>query len=215
MVEAAPAAAFIAAEPNLFLQFQIIALDPPAEFGRIDHALQQDVGWQCEEPIVVRFGCFLRPLDQQPFFRGRSHPQAGKSRGQCSVAAVPSFDLLPGVSGEPRSQCLDRDRLMRRVTMPPCRALAASGPECWRQWRLAWPPDRRGGQDAGHAVCHRSHRPGHQYYSGRHTSQRLAHLLQRDLRLGLEVDVTGHPGFRPANRVIDLVLRHIQPIGDG
>jgi hypothetical protein len=30
MVKAAPSAAFVAAEPNLLLEFEVIAFDPPA-----------------------------------------------------------------------------------------------------------------------------------------------------------------------------------------
>ena len=88
MVKAAPSAAFVVAEPNLLLEFEIIAFDPPAQLGQIDQALERDVGWQRGEPVVVRLGFALRPLDQQPLFSGgfvsfgvivcRADPQAGK-----------------------------------------------------------------------------------------------------------------------------------------
>ena len=43
----------------------------------------------------------------------------------------------------------------------------------------------------------------------------MAQLLQRDLGLGLELDVRGDAGFGPAKRVIDPILWQIQPVGDG
>ena len=88
MVKAAPSAAFVVAEPNLLLEFEIIAFDPPAQLGQIDQALERDVGRQRGEPVVVRLGFALRPLDQQPLFSGgfvslrvivrRADPQPGK-----------------------------------------------------------------------------------------------------------------------------------------
>jgi hypothetical protein len=88
MVKAAPSAAFVVAEPNLLLEFEIIAFDPPAQLGQIDQALERDVGRQRGEPVVVRLGFALRPLDQQPLFSGgfvslrvivrRADPQTGK-----------------------------------------------------------------------------------------------------------------------------------------
>lgn len=44
MVKAAPAATFIVAEPDLLFQLEIVSLDPPAQLGQIDHALEADVG---------------------------------------------------------------------------------------------------------------------------------------------------------------------------
>src|ERR1700693_4171152 len=68
MVKAAPAAAFVVAEPNLLLEFEIVAFDPPAHLRQIDQALEGNVGWQRGKPVVVRLGFALRPFDQQPLF---------------------------------------------------------------------------------------------------------------------------------------------------
>ena len=40
MVKAAPTAAFIVTEADLLLEFEIVALDPPAQLGLIDHMLE-------------------------------------------------------------------------------------------------------------------------------------------------------------------------------
>ena len=68
-MKAAPSASFIVAEPEFLLQFLIVALDPPAQFGEIDEIPQRHIGWQTGQPILRRFGFPVRPLDQTPFFR--------------------------------------------------------------------------------------------------------------------------------------------------
>ena len=40
MVKAAPTTAFIMTETDLLLEFEIVALNPPAQFRLIDHALK-------------------------------------------------------------------------------------------------------------------------------------------------------------------------------
>ena len=89
MMEAAPSSALVMIKPDLLLQFEVVALDPPAELGQIDQALERDVDWQRGKPVVIRFGCAVGPLDQQPLFScrlrplgiamRRAHAQAGKA----------------------------------------------------------------------------------------------------------------------------------------
>jgi hypothetical protein len=66
MVEATPSTPFEVAEPNLLLEFLIIALDAPAQFGDVDETAQGDVLWQGRKPVFSRLVLALRPLDQQP-----------------------------------------------------------------------------------------------------------------------------------------------------
>src|ERR1700674_1688288 len=150
MMEAAPSSTLVMIEPNLLLQFEIVALDPPAELGQIDQALERDVGWQGGKPVVIRLGFAVRPFDQQPLFGGglappggamcHTHPQAGKARGQDCIGPRPPADLLPGIEGKLQGQRLDRDRLTPLVA-----ALANGTPATAgsgrRQWCLAGPPD--------------------------------------------------------------------------
>jgi len=81
MVETAPSAAFIVAQSHFLLQFEIVTLDPPAELGKIDHTFEADVGWHRGEPVVIRFGCTLWPLDQQPLHLGGFAPAGIAVRG--------------------------------------------------------------------------------------------------------------------------------------
>jgi len=106
MVEAPPSPPFEVIQSDLFLEFEVIALDPPAQFGEVDHPLERDVGWQRGQPVVLRLGGTFRPLDQQPLFRGevaagqvrrRANALAGKPRGEHPIAAFPPGDGLPGL----------------------------------------------------------------------------------------------------------------------
>src|SRR5260370_38688403 len=76
MVEATPATTLVVTEADFLLEFEIVALKPPTQLGLIDHALEREVGRQRGEPIVIRFGCALRPLDQQPLLYPRPPPPA-------------------------------------------------------------------------------------------------------------------------------------------
>lgn len=87
MMEAAPAAPLVMAEPEFLLQFLVIPLDAPAQLGEIDETLEGDVVRQRREPVFRRLFRVLGPLDQQPFFAmglvamGGAHAHAGKARG--------------------------------------------------------------------------------------------------------------------------------------
>ena len=69
MMKASPTAPFVVAESDLLLQFLVIALDPPAQFGQIDQAFEGDLLGKVGEPVLCRLGFTFRPFDQQPFFR--------------------------------------------------------------------------------------------------------------------------------------------------
>src|ERR1700734_1468412 len=100
MMEAAPSSALVGITPDLLLPFEE---GPPGK------------------QVVIRFGCAVGPLDQQPLFScrlrplgiamRRAHAQAGKARGQVCIAALPPVDLLPGIDRKLQGQRLDRDRL--------------------------------------------------------------------------------------------------------
>jgi hypothetical protein len=54
VVEAAPAAAFVVAEPDLLFQFLIIAFDAPAQFDGVDELIERDIARQGREPVLRR-----------------------------------------------------------------------------------------------------------------------------------------------------------------
>src|SRR5882757_11432560 len=101
MMEAAPSAPLIMAEPDLLLEFLIIALDTPAQLGGIDQIAKRDVFRKCREPVFGWLILALGPLDQQPllcgllgtFVAGRNaHTHTCKPRGQPFVGAFPPLD---------------------------------------------------------------------------------------------------------------------------
>ena len=70
MVKAAPPAALEMPEPDLLLEFLIIALDAPPQLGGVDQIAQRD-GWrQSREPILSGLLLPRGLLDQQPLFGG-------------------------------------------------------------------------------------------------------------------------------------------------
>src|ERR1700730_9045343 len=56
MMEAAPSAAFIVTKPDLLLELLVVALDTPAQFGKIDEPAEAKVCRQRREPILGRLG---------------------------------------------------------------------------------------------------------------------------------------------------------------
>src|SRR4028118_1861828 len=98
-MEAAPASPLIVSKPKFLLELLVVALDPPAQLGKLDEALEGDVLGQGGEPVLRRLLRLGRPLDQQPFLRARfakmvvamrrPHPQTGKARGQLVDGGLP------------------------------------------------------------------------------------------------------------------------------
>src|SRR5712692_8422059 len=69
MMEAPPAAALEMVEPELILEFLIVALDTPAQFGEADQISERRRLRQGREPILRGLRVAPRPLDQQPLVR--------------------------------------------------------------------------------------------------------------------------------------------------
>ena len=53
MVKAAPTAPFEMAEPDLLLEFLIVALDAPAQLGEIDQTVERDLSGNVESQYLV------------------------------------------------------------------------------------------------------------------------------------------------------------------
>src|SRR5208337_4497007 len=111
MMEAAPTSPFEVTEPDLLLQFLIIALDTPAQFGDAHHFAEGNVLRKRREPVFGGFLLAFGPLDQQPLFRPRlgesvvsmrgTNAHAGEARRQPLAAALAPRDLAPSARGCP------------------------------------------------------------------------------------------------------------------
>src|SRR3954462_6620824 len=77
VVEAAPPAPFIITEAEFLLEFLVIALDSPAQFGQVDQPIEGDVLGQASKPILGRLG----------FVCGHSISSHSSARGWLSVAS--------------------------------------------------------------------------------------------------------------------------------
>src|SRR3954453_8828295 len=92
MMEAAPAASLVMSKAEFLFELLVIALDPPAQFGQIDQAIERPVRWDGGKPILGGLCRPLGPFNQQPFLilrlgppivaMRRPHPNPGKARGQ-------------------------------------------------------------------------------------------------------------------------------------
>src|SRR5262249_10525887 len=119
MMKATPAAALIVAEPDLLLEFLIVAFDAPAQFGEIDQTGEADVLGQSRQPILCRLLLALGPFDQQPFLRpgltaievtpGDTNTQARKARSERSVRSFPPCDHSPGSGRKAERKVFDGD----------------------------------------------------------------------------------------------------------
>src|SRR3954464_3007924 len=65
MVEAAPAPSFKMSQPDLLLEFLIVAFDPPSQLGNVDELTERDVFRKRRQPIFDRLllgGGWVRPF---------------------------------------------------------------------------------------------------------------------------------------------------------
>ena len=89
MVKASPTSAFEVTKPDFLFQFEIIALDTPAEFRHVHEMSERHGRIQCREPEFRRRLFVVWPFDQQPLLgnrlrcriaiMGRTHPDAGEA----------------------------------------------------------------------------------------------------------------------------------------
>ena len=97
-MEAAPAAPFEMPEPDLLLEFLIVALDAPAQLGDVDQRSKAMFFGKRREPVFGRLVLAFGPLDQQPFFgvgdpgvRSRCATRTRtRAKREDSASAVPS-----------------------------------------------------------------------------------------------------------------------------
>src|SRR3989442_6852264 len=100
-MEPAPPTALKMVQPDLILQFLIVALDPPPNLGQADEVGERDAGGQRREPELGRHGFSRRPLDRQPFLGAGFHPLLLTMRGAESAARQTRAHSPPGALPPP------------------------------------------------------------------------------------------------------------------
>src|SRR5712692_3164570 len=173
MVEAAPPSPLVMSQPDLLLEFLVVALDAPAPpgldpgVGEIDEPLDADLLGQRGQPVLGRLGLALRPLDEQPFLRADSLAQvvamrgadaaAGETAAEGLIGALAPRDGLPGLLRQLQGECLDRHRLVRVIAAQPL-GLAGRGRSMARAATAACPAPKPWCSARGRR--HRSNLPG-------------------------------------------------------
>src|SRR5215831_14891447 len=99
MVEAAPSPSFKMSQPDLLLEFLIVAFDPPSQLGNVDELAERDVLRKRRQPIFDRLLLAFGPFNQQPLLRPTvgepvipmrdTNAHTGKSRGQLLPRGFP------------------------------------------------------------------------------------------------------------------------------
>src|SRR5215218_2411158 len=110
------AASLVVSQAQLLFQLLVIALDPPAQFGQIDQAIEGHVRREGGQPILGGFGVALGPFDQQPFLAprrgppiiamGGPHPNPGKARCQRCRAYIEPANRWPASVRKTKSKRL-------------------------------------------------------------------------------------------------------------
>src|SRR5258708_28580435 len=105
MVEAAPFPSFKMSQPDLLLEFLIVAFDPPSQLGNVDKLTERDVFRNRRQPIFDRLLLAIGPFNQQPLLRPTvgspvipmrdTNAHTCKPRGQRLPHGVPPRERAP------------------------------------------------------------------------------------------------------------------------
>src|SRR5271165_7355802 len=109
MMEAAPASPLEMGEAEFAFQLLVVALDAPAQFGRVDENVDGRVFGQGRKPVFGRLFFALGPFDEKPFQRmgrrnlpvprSRPNPHGREARRQDFVRALPPWNDAPSLLG--------------------------------------------------------------------------------------------------------------------
>src|SRR5207248_10089472 len=137
MVEAAPSPSFKMSQPDLLLEFLIVAFDPPSQLGNVDKLTERDVFRKSRQPIFDRLLLAIGPFNQQPLCRPTvgepvipmrdTNAHTGKSRGELLPRGFPPCDRAPGTLWQRQGKLLDRGRLVLIVGASSAKYTAAPG----------------------------------------------------------------------------------------
>jgi len=142
MVKTAPTPSFIVTQSQLLLEFLIIAFDDPAVFRYFHQRLQRGLLRHRGEPVFGGLRFFLRPFDQEPFFRIGLGPLVIAMRGAhagCGEAGNSRFVDCPDASRFPSRRKTANPgpvALPKRADGPHCAAgVWGRTPTWFSRWR--------------------------------------------------------------------------------
>src|SRR5712692_4632376 len=123
VMEAAPAAPLEVIQPQLVLEFLVVALDSPPQLGQADEVGERDGLRQRGQPVLRRLGGAVGPLDEEPFLGARRRPVPIAMRGPhaqpCEAGAHgPAGAFPPGHRAPGRGRELGGQTLETLGSMP-------------------------------------------------------------------------------------------------
>src|SRR5205809_2182541 len=163
MVEAAPSASFKMSQPDLLLEFLIVAFDPPSQLGNVDELTERDVFRKRRQPIFDRLLLAIGPFNQQPLLRPTvgepvipmrdTNARTGKSRGQLLPRGFPPCDRAPGTLWQSQRKFFDRVRFVLVIAAQQLRWSPMTQPLLWRTRPCPRCPYGRVAGDIAQAQC--------------------------------------------------------------
>src|SRR6266699_2451390 len=152
MMEPTPAAPFEVIQPQLVLEFLVVALDPPPQLSQADESGERDGLRQRRQPVLRRRRFAARPLDEEPFrgarrwpiaiAMGGPHAQPREAGAHGPAGAFPPRHRVPGRGRERGGQALEALRSMPRRAPHARRRPAAARPVLRGPGPLSWGPRR-------------------------------------------------------------------------
>src|SRR5271166_3098208 len=187
MMEAAPASPLEMGEAEFTFEFLVVALDAPAQFGRVDENVDGRVFGQGRKPVFGRLFFALGPFDEKPFQRmgrrnlpvprSRPNPHGREARRQDFVRALPPWNDAPSLLGKPPREASSPGSWRKQGHVRRRGACAmAGGPARSRVWAAAV---RRRGARRSASTARRPHRPNRILQNGVAVNVSRHHLRQR------------------------------------
>jgi hypothetical protein len=125
VMEPSPAPSLKVIETKLLLEFLVVPVNPPSEFGQIHHPFEVNRFGKVGHPVLGWLLLSFGPLDEEPLFRGKlspvvvsvglPDPKSCKAGGEFLMGALSPGDNLPVRVGNLSSQIQNRHGRMLRV----------------------------------------------------------------------------------------------------
>src|ERR1043166_8228768 len=160
MMEAAPTSPLIVSQPQLLLQFQVVALDSPAHVRSTYQIVDGSAFGKRRQPVFARFALIVGPLNEQPLAWPQSrtshiassmtHTYRGKACAKLLVGAFSPTDLLPSSGWQRLRQAAHWQRLTPAAAPRGQRRAAASRVALGWQGLYTGGPHAQRRDDANH-----------------------------------------------------------------
>src|SRR2546427_3821945 len=218
MMKATPAPSLVVAQAEFLFKLLIVSFNATAHLGGIDQIYQRGISGHRRQPILGRFCLILWPFDQQPLiltWRAKPllipmrspHSERGKARRQFLVGSLAPDHPVPSACAQRFAHPLHIERCGARHTLPACPGTPDFVLALWGHRPRACCP-YRGDRLHPNTILqlHLAQRFTPRRFVAisrirQHNADGTASgfgrsdLLQRDLGLGLKLQLLWHPAF--------------------